>query len=228
MTNNTVNAPEWLAALSDPMLGDLRLSPRNILASEHIPDVLNAFGLQPPSARRRIVIALDEMAIKLWLARTHKAPKKFADADADLARLENAVRNLSTLWSKASPYYPALLRAMILAVPPKDRKFERFDFNDIDPGPAIEKLKPVIRELRDEAVYARAFARLPGRKSLQRSLLWEPLFDLMRDFKINDFSKHQAMIHTIRAMHLACQIKPPDPIAVRQALSTWRKSERQR
>ena len=228
MPNETVDVPEWLTALDDPILGKLRLSPRAILASEHVPDVLKAFGLQHPPARRWIVIALDGMATNLWFARMQKKPKKFADADADLARLDNAVRNLITLWSKASPYYPALRKAMILLTPAKERRHQRFDFTNIDPGPTLEKLQPAVRALRNQDIYSRAFSRPPGRKSLQRALLWEPLFDLMRDFAIKDFGKHQALIHTIRALHLACGIEPPDPIAVRQALSTWRKCERQR
>lgn len=226
MPNETADVSEWLTALDDPILGKLRLSPREILASEHVPDVLKAFGQQHPPARRWIVIALDGMAIKLWFARTQKTPKKFADADADLARLENAVRNMITLWSKASPYYAALMKAMILMAPAKERRHQRFDFTD--PGPALAKLQPAVRALRNQDIYSRAFSRPPGRKSLQRALLWEPLFDLMRDFEIKDFGKHQALIHTIRALHLACKIEPPDPIAVRQALSTWRKCERQR
>jgi hypothetical protein len=234
MPNETVYMPEWLAALRDPILGDLRLSPEKILALEHIPDVLKAFGPQHPPAQRWIVIAIDQMAITLWLAGEHKAPKKFAAADADLERLENATRNLLALWSKASPYYPALMKAMILMVPPKERRhhrsierrYRRFDFSNINPGPALEKLQPVIRALRSQEIYSRSFSRPASRKSLERALLWEPLFDLMRDFKIEDFSKHQALIDTIRALHLACKIEPPDPVAVRVALNAWRKRQR--
>jgi hypothetical protein len=218
--------PEWLAALGDPILGDLRLSPNKILAPENIPEVLKAFGPQHPPARRRIVIALNEMAIELWLAGKHKAPKKFAAANPDLKRLENATRNLLALWSKASPYYPALLKAMIFMVPPKERRHRRFDFNNINPGLALERLLPVIRALRSQESYSRAFSRPASRKSLERALLWEPLFDLMRDFKIEDFRKHQALIDTIRALHLTCKIEPPDPVAVRVALNAWRKRRR--
>jgi hypothetical protein len=234
MPDETVDMPEWLAALRDPILGDVRLSPNKILAPEHIPDVLKAFGPQHPPARRWIVNAIDQMAIKLWFASQHKAPKKFAAANADLKRLENATRNLLTLWAKASTYYPAMMKAMILMVPPKQRRHHgstelggrRFDFNDINPGPALAKLQPVIRALRSQEIYSRAFSRPASRKSLERALLWEPLFDLMRDFKIDDFSKHQALIDTIRALHLACKIEPPDPVAVRVALNAWRKCQR--
>jgi hypothetical protein len=226
--------PKWLAALRDPVLGDLRLSPKEIVAPKHIPKVLKAFGRQHPPARRRIVIALDQMAIELWVAGKYKPPEKFATANADLKRLENATRNLRALWSKASPYYPALKQAMIFTVPPKERRHHRsierrhrrFDFNNINPGPALERLLPVIRALRSQEIYSRAFSRRPSRKSLERALLWEPLFDLMRDFKIEDFSKHQALIDTIRALHLACKIMPPDPVAVRVALNAWRKGQR--
>jgi hypothetical protein len=226
--------PEWLAALRDPILGDLRLSPC-VAAPEHIPDVLKAFGEQHPPARRRIVVAIDEMAIKLWFARKHKAPKKFAVADADLKRLETAARNLLSLWSRGSPYYQALFTAMILMVPPKERRHHRsierrnrrFDFNNIDPGPALAKLLPVIRALRSPDIYSRAFSQpRSSRKGLERSLLWEPLFDLMHDFRIENFGKHQRLIDTIRALHRACGIKAPEAVAVRQALKDWRKRER--
>jgi hypothetical protein len=225
MPNET--APEWLAALRDPILGDLRLSPEGVLAPEHIPGVLKAFGPQHPPARRRIVIAIDEMAINLWLARKHKAPKKFADADANLARLQNAARNLLTLWSSAIPYYPALMKTMILVVPPNERKQRRFDFNEMNPGPTLEKLLPVLQALRRQDFYLRAFSQPPsGRKGLERALLWEPLFDLLRDFGIEDFRKHQPLIETIRALHRTCKIEAPDPGAVRVATSAWRKRQR--
>src|SRR5258708_30256727 len=103
---------------------------------------------------------------------------------------------------------------MIFRAPPKERRYQTFEFDNINPGPALEKLQPVIRTLRSQEIYSRAFSRPPGRKSLQRALLWEPLFDLMRDFKIEDFSKHQVLIDTIRALHLACKIELPDPVAV--------------
>jgi hypothetical protein len=218
--------PEWLAALRDPILGDLILSPC-IVASEHIAGVLKAFGRQRAPARRRIVIALDEMAIKLWLARKYKAPKKFAAANTDLKALEDAARKMRGLWRKARPYYDALLKAIILTVPPKERRGHSFDFSKINAGPALDNLLPVIEALRTPDIYGRAFSQPPSsRKSLERALLWEPLFDLLRDFKIEEFGKHQAVIETVRGLHRACGVRLPDPIAVRQALKEWREHER--
>jgi hypothetical protein len=215
--------PEWLAALG----GDLRLTPK-ILATENIRDVLKAFGEQDSAAQRRIVSALDEMAIKLWLARKHKAgPKKFAAANADLRRLENAASKLLALWLKARPYYQALLLTSVLMVPPKNRRNHKFKFDNIDVGSKLNNLLPVIRALRSPHIYSRAFSQPPSsRKSLERALLWEPLFDLMHDLGIEKFDKHQALIETIRALHRACKIKPPDPVGVRVASSAWRKRRR--
>ena len=218
--------PEWLAASRHPILGDLRLTPK-IVAPEHIPDVLKAFGEQNPLARRRIVLALDEMAIKLWVARKHRAPKKFAAAKGDLKPLENDVSKLLARWSKASPYYEALLKAMVLMVPPKERRNCKFDFNDIDVGPKLENLLFVIQALLSREISSRVFSQPPsGRKGLERALLWEPLFDLMHDFRIEKFDKHQPLIKTVRALHRACNIRVPDPVAVRVAHNAWRKRQR--
>lgn len=161
--------------MRDPVLGDVRLSPC-VAAPQHIPGVLRAFGDQHAPARRWIVVAIDEMAIKLWFARKGRAPKKFADADRDLERLESATRNSLSLWREASPYYAALLRAIVLMVPPQDRRNHSFTFNSIDPGSTLAKLLPAIQALRTPEIYSRAFSQPPNsRKSLQRALLWEPL-----------------------------------------------------
>jgi hypothetical protein len=214
--------PEWLAALGS----DLRLTPK-IIAPEHIPDVLMAFGEQDPPTRRRIVIALDDMAVEYWLARKHKAPKKFAEADADLKRLENSVSKLLARWSKAGPYYQALLHAMVLMVPPKERRKHDFEFNDINVGPKLENLLPAIQALRSREIYSRACSQpLSSRKGLERALLWEPLFALMHDLRIEKFDKHQPLIGTIRALHRTCKIGAPDPVAVRVATRAWRKGQR--
>jgi hypothetical protein len=213
--------PGWLAGL-----GDLRLTPK-IIAPEHILDVLKAFGEQDSPAKRRIVIALDEMAIKLWLARKHRGPRKFAAANADLKRLENDVSKLLRRWSQAAPYYEALLRAIVLQVPPKERRNHKFEFNDINIGPKLNNLLPVIQALRTREIYSHAFSQPPsGRKGLERALLWEPLFDLMLDLRIEKFNKHQPLIDTVRALHRTCKIEAPDPVAVRVAHSAWRKRHR--
>jgi hypothetical protein len=226
MPNETDDMPEWLAALRDPILGDLRLSPF-IVAPEHIPDVLKAFGELHPPARRWIVIALDEMAIKLSFARKHKAPAKFALADDHLEKLESAATKLLSLWRETSPYYEALLRASMLMVPAKERREHAFDFNNIDPGTAVAKLLPVIRALRRPEVYARANSQpSSSHKALERALLWEPLFDLLHDFNIDDFGRHQPLSETIRALHLGCGVRPPEAVAVRQAVRDWRQRER--
>jgi hypothetical protein len=190
--------------------------------------VLKAFGEQDSAAKRRIVSALDEMAIKLWLARKHRAgPKKFAAANAELKRLENAASKLLAVWLEMRPYHQALLLTTVLMVPPKNRRNHKFEFDNIDVGSKLKNLLPVIRVLRSQEIYFRVFTQPPNsRKGLERALLWEPMFDLMHDFKIERFDKHQALINTIRALHRACKIKPPDPVAVRVASSAWRKRQR--
>jgi hypothetical protein len=62
-----------------------------------------------------------------------------------------------------------------------------------------------------------------SRKSLERTLLWEPLFGLMHDFGIEEFDKHQDLTRTVGALHLALGIGPPNKNLLKQVAFLWRK-----
>ena len=79
--------------------------------------------------------------------------------------------------------------------------------------------------LRDLDTYYRPLGRRVGdsRKGLERTLLWEPLFGLMQEFGIKEFDKHQPLIQTVRSLHLALGIGPPDANRLKQVAFLWRK-----
>lgn len=80
--------------------------------------------------------------------------------------------------------------------------------------------------LRDLDNYYRLLGRrvVDSRKrSLERTLLWEPLFNLMHEFGIEDFSEYQDQVQTIRSLHLALGIAPPGDNYLKQVAFLWRK-----
>jgi hypothetical protein len=99
-------------------------------------------------------------------------------------------------------------------------------YGNIDPTAVLENLLRAIRALREQEVYADAFLQPGGRKRPERALLWEPLLDLMSEFNIENFSQYQPLIVTLRSLHLACGIAPPEPGSVRVAVSSWNKRHR--
>jgi hypothetical protein len=201
-----------------------------VVAPEHIPDVLKAFGLREPPARRRIVSKLDDMAANYWFASRHEPPVAFTDADAKLDRLETSIRNTISLWKEVTHLHQAIFMAQFLRLPAERRKkYRRIPWKRIDPvSRLINNAVPLIKALRDPEIYRAAFSQPPladSHKALTRALLWEPLLDLMKVFKQLNFAEHQPLIDTIRSLHLALGIEPPDGSAVRQTVSAWRKRE---
>ena len=80
--------------------------------------------------------------------------------------------------------------------------------------------------MRDPDLYFAPLGQPPvvnSRKCLERTLLWEPLLDLMHDFGIKDFGKYQDLIQTVRSLHLALEIDPPDANLLKQVVFIWKK-----
>ena len=201
-----------------------------VVAPKHIPDVLKAFGPRELSARRRIVSKLDDMAVNYWFARKHQPPLAFTAADDKLDRLETSIRNTLSLWKEVTPLHQAIFMAQFLRLPAERRKkYRRIPWKQIDPVSRLtNSALPLIKALRDPEIYRAAFSQPPtadSHKALTRALLWEPLLNLMKDFNQIDFGEHQPLIDTIRSLHLAVGIEPPDGNAVRQTVSAWRKRE---
>jgi hypothetical protein len=220
--------PEWLAALRHPKGGDLYLSPY-IVAPDHVRDVLQAFGKRPTFTKRFLVAAIDEMAARLWFAHKHKPSFSFDAGQNKLKALAAAAKNLRNKLQDGE-LRRAIFRANTL-------KWPIPDYRD---RPGAEELPPIFAEveeglaflikgaasLENRKIYNLAFDQPPdSQKSLERALLWEPLLKLLDDFH-EDYGAHQPLIATIRSLHLACGIEPPDPGAVRQTVNAWRKRQR--
>jgi hypothetical protein len=217
--------PEWLSAIRHPQGAELYFSPY-VVAPEHIPDVLRAFGKRPAFAKRLLVTAIDEMAAKLWFARKHKPSLNF---DRKLMALAAAAKNLKNKLQDQE-LRRAIFRANTLKWPITDWR-ERPGEEELPPMfAAIEEgLTFLIKgaaALQDPKIYHLALDQPSDtKKHLERALLWEPLLALLDDFN-GDFAEHQPLIATIRSLHLACGIEPPDPNAVRQTVNAWRKRKR--
>jgi len=214
----------------DRTISEWRLSPC-VVAPKHIPDVLKAFGPREPPARRRIISKLDDMAVNYWFASRHQPPVAFTTADDKLDRLETSIRNTLSLWKEVTEEVTpqAIFMAQFLRLPAERRKtYRRVPWKQIDPVSRLTNALLMIRALRDPEIYRAVFSQPPmadSHKALTRALLWEPLLDLMNDFGQLDFAEHQPLIDTVRSLHLALGIDPPDGRAVRQTVSAWRKRE---
>jgi hypothetical protein len=201
-----------------------------IVAPEHIPNVLKAFGPREPSVRRRIVSKLEDMAVDYSFASRHEPPVPFTDARDMLDRLETSIRNTTSLWKKLAPLHQAIFMAQFLRLPAeRRRKYRHIRWKHIDPVSRLTTALLLIRALQDPKVYRATFSQPPvtdNHKDLKRALLWEPLLDLMKDLEQLDFAEHQPLIETIRSLHLAIGIKPPDENAFRQTVHAWRRKPR--
>ena len=222
--------PEWLAALRDPIKGDLKLS-SFIRAPDHIPDVLKAFGKQLPPDRRRIVVAVDHMVKSLRLALEYEPTLTDTEREKRLNRIVKAGKSIQKNMHAELRF--AIFWANLLEVPTKDRDWKvpigdrdafaetlynhdaTFDVSLMLIIAGAEKL------LNNPELYRAVLWQPPGEdrhKALVRALLWEPLLDLLGGFNIESYDQHQPLIHTIRSLHLACGIDPPNDGAVRQVV----------
>jgi hypothetical protein len=226
--------PSFVQTFTDPILGELWL-PIYIVSPLHMLEVLKAFGVkteqlsdQEIEERRQLIYAIGDMAIRFRTAEANTLPMNFTEADVQLNRLETAVINLLTQWKNTATLHPALLKAMILSArrrePPIPLKQRRsfIRWSKIDAGTVLNNLLPVIRALKDPEIYHRAFSQPAGRKENERALLWEPLLDLLADFGIEKPDEHQALMVSVRALHLTIGIKPPNSDAVKKTVFDWR------
>jgi hypothetical protein len=236
MPDKIVYMPEWLAALHCPIWGGVRLLPA-WKAPDYIPEALEGFGPRHPPARRWIVMKLDTMAYDLSYARDHEPALSVKQAKVHFASTASAAENLLNKLRE-----PQVRRAILMAAGRKQARQDgprwllAMNLGESDPDTgtpldAIDLILELIRQgteevLRDLDTYYGPLGRRVAdsrKRSLERSLLWEPLFDLMRDFGIEDFDKHQPLIKTVRSLHLAVGIGPPDANLLKQVAFLWRK-----
>jgi hypothetical protein len=223
--------PDWLAALRDPISGDLKLS-SFIRAPEHIPNVLKAFGEQCPADRRRIVSALDRMATNLWFGTEYKPTLSFKETIERLERIFAAGKDLRNNMHAELRF--AISWANVLRQPTeaRDQVVEAMHIPDatFDVG-LMFMIEGAGELMRNPETYRAIFWQPPGKqrhKRLVRVLLWEPLLDLFADSKIEDLDQYQPLIATVRSLHLACGIAPPNDGAVRQVVFDRKKKSQPR
>jgi hypothetical protein len=223
MADETVYMPDWLAALCGLRRDDMRLS-HAWKVPDRIPEVLEGFGPRHPPARRYIVLRIDKMADDHWFARTHEPAFGLQEAKVHFASTISMAKNgLNKLRD------PRVRRAILMANAKRKRTNQGpkwlldMDLDAGTPLDAIDIAFKFIEEgaeevLRDPDIYYRLLGRrvADSRKGLERSLLWEPLLDLMHDFGIEDRGKYQNLIQTVRSLHLALGIDPPDANLLKQ------------
>ncbi|OKO70133.1 hypothetical protein AC629_40725 [Bradyrhizobium sp. NAS80.1] len=233
MADVTSDMPDWLAALRCPMYGDVKLS-HAWKASVHIPEILEGFGPRHPPARRWIVIKIDKMAIDLWVARKRQPAFGVQEAKENFASTAKAAKNLFNKLRE-----PQVRHAIVMANAKRQRtKSGPKWLSDMDLGVAtpldeidlaLEFVKEGAEEVfRDPDIYYRVFGRRLAdsrKKSLERTLLWEPLFDLMYEFGIEDLSEYQELTKTVGSLHRALGIDSPNTNLLRQVTSLWRKRQ---
>lgn len=191
---------------------------------EHVHDVLQRFGPQRPSARRKIVQALDMMAIDYRVARSNKPPLKFALANPKLERFEKWLANGEKLWNDLAPLHPTLLTLRLEMIPRNALK-EQADAAraTVDLAPVATTLLGIVKELRDPKKYSAALRQPHG--SHERTYLWQPLAQLMAQYRVKP-SQHGTFLGAVRAMHAALEADPPSEGAVKKMLHDLRQRER--
>ncbi len=231
MSNETVYMPDWLAALRCPILGDLRLS-RVWKAPDYIPELLEGFGRRHPPALRWIVVRLDTMADNYWGACNHEPVfDSTTKAKAHFASTASAARNL---WNKLQE--PQVRQAILMAnakrEPTKQPIRKGLVDYDVDETTPLDEIDCVLKFIekgatevsRDLDIYYRPLGRrvVDSRKHLERPLLYEPLLDLMHEFRIENFDEYQDLIQTARSLHSALGIDPPVQNYLDQVVFGWR------
>jgi hypothetical protein len=231
MPDESVYLPAWLAALHSLEGGDVKLS-RAWRLPDQIPEVLKGFGSQHAPICRRIVIKLDTMAGKYWLARSHEPLFGLQEAKTHFSSIFSAAKNLLNKLPDLE-----VRHAILMAMHKLQREHRgpnwllNMDLSVTTPLDNIDLALEFIRIgseeiLHDPDLYYRPLGQPPvvdGRKSFERALLWEPLFDLMHEFGIKDLSQHQDLIQTVRSLHLAIGIDPPNSNHLKQVTREWRR-----
>ena len=231
MPDETVYIADWLAAQRCPIFGDVRLSRDAWEAPDHIPEVLQGFGPRHPPARRWIIIKIDTMADDHWYARNHEPVFGLQEAKVHFRSTASAAKNLLNKLRELQVRHAILMANAERRRTNNGPKWLRdMDLDAGTPFDAIDLALKFIEEgaeeiLRDPDIYYRPLGRrvVDSRKRLERALLWEPLLDLMHDFGIEDFDEYQDLIKTVRSLHLAVGIDPPDQNYLNQVAFLWRK-----
>ncbi|MGY4254579.1 hypothetical protein ACVI1L_001647 [Bradyrhizobium sp. USDA 4516] len=190
------------------IVGGVTLSPYiTIENSQHVADVLKAFGPRSRSDIEQIVMAVDWMAIRYSGATTKGLPMKFEHADKLLAQVEAHFEKALEAWQQAAMLHPAIHWSMINAVSPKERRTRE----RIGPTQPLRDALLGVQRLRDPKRYRIIYRQPAGQRSPEREFLWEPLFDLLDKFGIGarDFGKYQPLMTTVKALHRVVGIVPP-------------------
>jgi hypothetical protein len=183
---------------------------------EHVADVLKIFGPRRRSTLQEIVKAIDSWAINYNSATRHRPRIKAAIATKEIKRLESLGRAFLSRWADAAEFHHPVFWAMIKMTPPSERKRREFKWEAIDPGSTMNKLLPVLQWLSVPENYIAVHDQpYETHKSLERSCLWEPLLQLMEEYRLKP-GQHAPLLRTIRSLHLALEIDPPKGEAVRK------------
>jgi hypothetical protein len=203
-----------------------RLSRKLFEKPEHVADVLKYFGVQRRSTLRKIVQALDMMAIEYRVALKNRPPK-FEEANPILERFENSLLKIKEQWlnKKLRPLHPAFIALRIKMIARSERK-KNADaaMASINLDLVATTLLRIIGKLRDPKEYAAAHHQ-PVSKSLQRAFLWEPLLRLMKKYHVKP-GQHGSLLGAIKSLHLALGIDPPSEGAVKKMRHDLRQGER--
>jgi hypothetical protein len=233
MPDEPVYMPEWLATLHCPICGDVNLS-RVWKRPDYLASVLGGFGPRHPPARRWIVLTLDTMAINHWLARQNEPAFNVQDGKEHFAATSKAARKLLNKLRE-----PQVRRAILMAMVKCQRErrgpkwVQDMDLHTGGPLHAIDVVLEFIGEgaeevLRNPDLYYAMLCQPPivdSRKSLESALIWNPLLDLMHDFGIENFSRYQDLTQTVRSLHFALGIDPPNTNRLKQVVFGWRKRQ---
>jgi hypothetical protein len=93
---------------------------------------------------------------------------------------------------------------------------------------AAHKWRFLNEELRKVQLVAAAYASVPkldlGRKSPERCLIWEPLFDLwVSEGSTLGFAEHGPIVRMLRAIHGGLSLAPPNLNSVKHAVGDFKK-----
>jgi hypothetical protein len=192
---------------------------------EQLAGVLKRFGLQRRSTLRNIAQELDRMVIDYWVARKKRSPK-FAEADSILKRFQTSLLKTKKLWlDELRPLHSAVIARRLGMIPPDERKQRASaSMASINLDLVATTLLQIAGELRNPKTYAAAHHQ-PGGMSPDRAFLWQPLFELMKQYHVKP-GQYGSFVGAIKSLHLAIGIDPPSEGVVKKMLHDLRQGER--
>jgi hypothetical protein len=202
-----------------------RLSRKLFERPEHVADVLKYFGVQRRSTLRKIIQELDTMAIDYRIALKNR-PLKFEKADLILEQFEKSLLKMKKQWiEKLRPLHPAFITLRIKMISRSERK-QKADaaMASIDLDLVATTLLRIVGKLRTSKEYAAAHHQ-PGRKSIERAFLWEPLLRLMKKYHAKP-GQHGSFLGAIKSLHLAIEVDRPSEGAIKKMLHDLRQGAR--